>query len=65
MGDQTKQNEMIGLCKAFSNVYKKCIKRTARLCRGKRLLEKLSHNNETSLSEGRCEDLNEMLLVLG
>jgi hypothetical protein len=62
MGDQTKQNEMIGLCKAFSNVYKKCIKRTARLSRGKRIPEKLSPNNETSLSERRCEDLDEMVL---
>jgi hypothetical protein len=62
MGDQTKQNEMTGLYKAFSNVYKKCIKLTAKLSRGKRLLEKLSHNNKTRLSERRCEDLDEMLL---
>jgi len=53
---------MFGVCKAFSNVYKKCIKRTARLSRGKRLLENPSHNNKTSLSERRCEDLAEMLL---
>jgi len=62
MGDQTKQNEMIGVCKTFSNVYKKCIKFTARLSKGKRLLEKSSHNNITSLSERRCEYLAEMFL---
>jgi len=55
---------MIGVHKAFSNVYKKCtcIKRAARLSRGKRLLEEPSHNNKTSLSERRCEELAEILL---
>jgi len=53
---------MIGVCKAFNNEYKKCIKLTARLSREKRLLDKPSHNNKTNLSERRCEDSTEMLL---